>query len=335
MELFGRLLTHGGDAVRAAGRWLLDVLGWLWSLIDTALQPVLSPLLRWLNPWCTRIGDAVYGALAPLPVWAGLTIISVLAGVVMLIAFKFLSNQKAIGRAKDDIKANLLALKLFKDDLGVTFRSQWRLLKAILRLQRYVLTPVLILMPPMLLALAQMGIRYQWRPLHVGEQALVIAAVAPSDDSAPTARNALRAEPGASAYRSDISLSLQNAPGIAVEVDALPGGGKIIWRIRAEEPGRHNLAFVAPDGSNITKDLVVGDGALYRVHPIRPAEAWTQQLLYPAEAPIPAGIGLASLELTYPDRSHWFYGANWWVLSFFVVSMLTAIALKPVFRVRF
>ena len=79
------------------------------------------------------------------------SVLSILTGVLALVAFRYASNQDGIGRAKDDIKANLLALKLFKDDLRVTVLSQLRIMWAIARLQRYVLTPVILLTLPMLL----------------------------------------------------------------------------------------------------------------------------------------------------------------------------------------
>lgn len=322
-----------GDAVRTVGQWLLDALVWFWSLIDAVLQPVLSPVLGFLNPAATRAGDYVFGWLSPLPIWAGLTAVSVVTGVVMLIAFKYLSNQKAITRAKDDIKGNLLALKLFKDDLRVTFRSQWRLLKAVARLQRYVLTPVLILFLPMMMGLAQMGMRYQWRPLRIGEAALMTAHSAAKASANPVPGGTSGGGGAEGLVRDDTGLTLIGHSGLSIEVDGIPGGGKIVWRIRPLEDGVHTLLFAAA-GVEIKKELVIGDG-FTRVSPLRPAVRWTGQLLYPVEPPVPTRAGVSSIEVVYPPRKHWFYGADWWVLSFFVISMLTAIVLKPVFRVKF
>ena len=44
------------------------------------------------------------------------------------VVFKYTSNQRAIKRARDDIKAHLLALKLFKENTRVIFRAQGRIL---------------------------------------------------------------------------------------------------------------------------------------------------------------------------------------------------------------
>ena len=173
MDVFNSVLIHGAEAVLWIWDCIVRFFGWVVGSLDAILNPLLSPVLAFLNPICTRLGDVVYAVLSPFPVWVGLAVISAVTGVVMLIAFHRTSNQKAIGKVKNDIKANLLALKLYKDELRVTIQSQIRLLWAILRLQRYVLTPVLLMAFPMLLALAQMGIRYQWRPLRSGEQTLI------------------------------------------------------------------------------------------------------------------------------------------------------------------
>ena len=241
-------------------------------------------------------------------------LISTVAGVVFLVAFGYLSNQDAIGHAKDDIKANLLALKLYKDELHVTFSAQCRLLWAIARLQRYMLAPMLILMPPTLLGLAQMGIRYQWRPLQSGEQTLIKLQL--SEDQV-----------------NPVEAVLEPSPGIVVEVGPIPSGKDLAWRIRGAQPGRHVLKFTI-DGAVVEKELVVGD-AFERVSPEHPDGRWFKQLLYPAERPLPADSPVQLIEVVYPPRESWFHGADWWIVSFFVVSMAAALVFKPVFKVKF
>ena len=82
--------------------WLWDLLGTvfgaIWSLLDTILNPILSPILSVLNPICTVVGDGVYAVLGLLPIWLGLTVVSAVAGVVMLVAFGYLSNQRFMER---------------------------------------------------------------------------------------------------------------------------------------------------------------------------------------------------------------------------------------------
>ena len=314
MEMINRILIGGGDAVL----WLWDGAGalfwWLFGILDALLNPVLSPVLAAVNPICTAIGDAVYAVLSRLPAWASLALLSAVTGVVMLIAFRYTSNQKAIGRAKDDIKACLLALKLYKDELRVTFRAQFRLAWAILRLQRYVLTPVLLMTAPMLLGLAQMGLRHQWRPLQPGEQTRIEMYVDPANITS-------------------VSATLLPHPGVLVETAPIAGEDSLVWRIRGGEPGRHILQFKV-NGSLLDKELVVSDG-FERVSAMRPGHHWTDQLLHPTESRLPAASPVESIEILYPHAGSWIHGADYWILTFFVVSMLTALVFKPFFNVRF
>ena len=314
MNFVNSVLIHGAEAVLGVWHLLSTYFGWLFGTLNALLNPFLSPLLSFLNPICTWLGDVVYALLSPFPVWAGLTVISAVTGLVMLFAFRHTSNQKAIGKVKDDIKANLLALKLYKDELRVTFLSQVRLLWAIARLQRYVLTPVLLMALPMLLALAQMGIRYQWRPLRSGERTLIKMQFAPGAGKS-------------------VDASIEPHPGLVVEAGPVPGGDLCVWRVRGGASGRHTLKFQVA-GETIEKELVVGDG-FGRVSALRPSGRWTDQLFHPVERRIAAKSAVRSIEILYSSVDSWVYGANYWVVTYFIVSMIVALILAPVFKVRF
>lgn len=305
LDAVGRLVLGLWDAVVA-------VFSWLWELLDAVLDPVMRAVLSVVNPLVTRAADGAYAVLDRLGMEAGITILSIVFGVLMLVAFKYLSNQKAIARVNNDIKANLLALKLYKDELRVTFVAQGRLFWAVVRLQRYMLTPVLILLLPMMIVLAQMGIRYQWRPLAPGERTTVEARLTDSTGAPP------------------MSLSVDN--GVQVEAGPIVGDGRAVWRVRAVSPGRHLLKI--NHGLTLAeKELVVGKAG-ERVNPER-ATKWTTLLLNPAEPPLPKGGPIASIAVEYPATTSWICGSDWWVLYFFVVSMVAALVLKPVVGVKF
>ncbi len=308
------LLLHLGDAVQWLWHALCVGAAWVWALIEVVLNPVLAPVLLVLNRLSTCAGDAVFAILAPLPPWLGLTLLSALLGVLMLVAFRYTSNQVKIGRTRDELTAHLLSLKLFKDDLGVTLRAQGRLLRALARLQVLMLKPVLILLLPLLLIVGQMGLRYQWRPLHPGEETLIrLRLRSTAGDRAAMAR-------------------LDAGPGLADIVGPVPGGGQLVWRVRGGIPGRHTLRFTIA-GQVLEKDLVVGSG-LARVSAERPPRRWTSQILHPAETPLPADGPVRAIEIGYGGVDSRVYGANWWVLYFFVVSMTAALVAKPILRVR-
>ncbi len=313
-DLINWLLITAANIVLGVFWGIVDAAGALFSVLSGVLNPVLSPALSFLNPILTAFGDGVYVVLNPLPVWLGLTIISTAAGLVMLMVFRYASNQTAIGRAKDDIKANLLALRLYKDELAVVFQAQRRVAWAILRLQGLLLRPFAILLIPMLLCMAQMGLRYQWRPLRPGEVTVVTMKLHEDVD-----------EFG--------EIVLAPNAGLTIEAGPVPGGGEVVWRVRGGEEGRHTLKFRVHDVV-VEKELVVGNG-FQRVSAVRPGTNWTTRLLHPAEAPLLPDSPARSVEIDLPASPSWISGENYWVLTFCVVSLVVAFVFRPLLGVRF
>jgi uncharacterized membrane protein (DUF106 family) len=314
VETLTNFLLAAADAVLTTWDGVSASLASVFAGINGIVGPVLAWALGLLNPIATVAGDLTYGCLNVFPPWVGITFISALTGVVMLLAFRYTSNQTAITQTKDDIKAHLLALKLFKEDLRTVVLSQLRLVWSILKLQRYVLTPVLIASPPMLLLLAQMGVRYQWRPVPVGESVVLTMLI---DEEVVD---------GA-------AVALEAPAGVTVEAGSVPGGGSVSWRVSSATEGRYELTFDLGE-TTVTKELVVGD-SLARVSAMRPSASWIDRLLHPVERPLPSTSGIRSIELAYPSVTSYVCGADWWVLYFFVVSMVVALVFKPVFNVKF
>ncbi len=62
------------------------------------------------------------------PGWLSATLIAAVTGLFMLVIFKYTSNQRAVKQVRNQIKANVLALSLFKDSVPVSMRAQGRIL---------------------------------------------------------------------------------------------------------------------------------------------------------------------------------------------------------------
>jgi uncharacterized membrane protein (DUF106 family) len=125
---------------------------------------VLTRIVSWLNIPMNALGEFLRLPITKLPGWLSNTVISAVVGILLLIIFKYTSNQKAIGRVRDGIKANMLALKLFKDSMAVTLRSQGQLFKGAFSLLFHAIRPMLVMIVPVLLILSQMGMWYQQCP---------------------------------------------------------------------------------------------------------------------------------------------------------------------------
>lgn len=280
---------------------------------------VLTTIVVWLNSWANALGGVLLAPVAWLPGWLSATAVAVVSGVALLAVFKYTSNQAAIKSVKDDVKANLLALQLFKENTPVVLRSQAGVLWGATRLALFAVVPMLVMTAPVLLALGQLSLWFQSRPLHVDEEAVVTLNVA---DAA--AVSAARLEPNAA---------------IEVPVGPLqvPSERQVCWRIKALRPGRHQLVFRV--GERVAdKELAVcgpstGD-RMMRVSSLRPAWNLGDALLNPAEKPLDLASPIQSIAIAYPPRSSWTSGADTWVVYWLVISMAAGFAFRRVLNVN-
>ncbi len=268
-----------------------------------------------LSTVANALGRWLLAPVASLPGWLSATLASAVTGVLLLAVFKYTSNQRAIKRARDDINAHLLALKLFKDSAFVCLKAQGRILVGAGRLFVLAIVPILVMALPVTLLLAQLALWYQARPLRVGEDAVVVLGLnGASGSSLPAA-------------------SLE--PTDSVEVTAGPvrvqSKREVCWNIRPRRPGGHRLEFKI-GGQSYTKEIAAGNGFM-RVSRLRPGWDCMAILLNPWEPPFRPGDPVRSIEIDYPERSSWICGTDTWVIYWFAVSMVAALCFRRALNV--
>src|SRR3954465_2247367 len=101
--------------------------------------------------------------------------ISMVIGLVMVIVFGYTSDQKAIRIAKDRLKAHLLALRLFQDQIHVVLRSYGRIVLATGHYLRLAFKPLLFVIVPMTFLIVQLDRYLGSVPLSAGQTFLLKA----------------------------------------------------------------------------------------------------------------------------------------------------------------
>jgi uncharacterized membrane protein (DUF106 family) len=272
-------------------------------------------LVVWLNALANALGGLLLAPLGMLPGWLSATLVAAITGVLLLVVFKYTSNQRAIKRVKDDINANLLALKLFKESVSVALRAQGSILYSAGRLMLLAIVPMLVMVVPVLLILGQLSLWYQSRPLRVDEDAVVTLKLLSGD-----------------AARPDVRLEPNDAVEVLVGPVFVPSDREVCWKIKARQPGDHRLVFQVGNETG-DKELSVGDRFM-RVSSLRPDWNLGDVLLYPAEKPFDRASAVQSIAIDYPARSSWTSGADTWVIYWFAVSMVFGFAFRRVFNVN-
>ena len=246
----------------------------------------------------------------------GLTVVSTIAAVLMLLGYRATSNQPAIEAVKRKIAAGLFEIRLFNDDLGAILRAQRAILRHNLTYLGLNLAPMLVMIVPFFLVLAQLQFHYAYRGLAVGEVTTLRVTMA----------DGVTVEPD--------SINVVTPEGVRIDSPRVwaPSLNEAAWRLVAEAPGRHQLDIQVGDAS-FTKSIVVSE-AVERRAPERLSPGFVNQLIYPAEAPLPDGAAVTAIRIDYPDRVVGLFGLQThWMIVFFILTIAIAFALKGRFGV--
>lgn len=268
----------------------------------------MASFLNLLN----RMFEFLFWPLEKLaPVWV-LLIVSVLTGLLLVLAFRFASDQKKIRVVKDRVQAHVLEIRLFRDEFRAIARAYTRLLRAVGAYLRLSLKPLLILLVPLIVVFVQIDMRLGWLPFKPNENFIVRAKFS---DAARLDATALRLPAG---------LALTAPP---VRVAA---GKEIAWRVSAEREGLYEIAVAVGD-REFAKQVVVAT----RVAPVSTQRVRARGLVWlleMGELPLPSDAPLESIEVRYPPRVINFgLVETSWIVPFFLFSLLAGYASKGLF----
>jgi hypothetical protein len=271
-------------------------------------------VIHWVSTGLREVLDLVVYPLAGLdPVWA-LALLSLLTGLAMLWIYSRFSDQTGIRSSKDKIRGYLLGVRLFQHDVRVVLGLQARILRETLTYFRHSLTPLAIMLLPLVLVVTQLYLLFGQRPLQPGTTTLLRVQV-----DAPDLLD---------------RVSLEASP--ALEVEAGPvrvsRTGEAVWRVKPRIEGRHSI-LIRVGERRIEKEVYVGT-SWGMVSSLRTSD-WLDLLLYSGESPLDPEAGVRAVELVHPPQE--ISLAGWrtdWLVCFLIFSMVTAFGCKGFFGVE-
>ncbi len=274
-----------------------------------------------LNNILNFVFDGLLSLFAGLSPAFGLLAISIITGILMLLVFRYTSDQKGIKRAKNLVKAHFLAIRLYKDDISQMLSTMKNIIVSNLFYMSKSLKPMMFMLVPVALVLIQLDSRYEHRPFMIGESTIVSVHLTPN--MAPSTLSSL----------SEVTL---HAPeGIKIETPALriPEKSEVAWRIRMEKEGIYDL-IIQSGGQKFNKRLNVSN-ELTALAPNKERASFTAALFNPAEISLPSDSPFESIVITYPKRTLNMFGVSFhWLVGFFVLSLVAGFSLKGVFGVE-
>lgn len=269
------------------------------------------------NAVITRLFDIL---LLPFKggVWPAMVWLSLLTAFFMLWVFKLTSNQSAVRRAKDAVKAHLLEMRLYQDNFRVMLRAEAGVFKANLKYMAANARPLLVMLVPLVLILAQLNLRFAYEPLRPGQETIV----------------KLKLKEGLDPSR--LRVEAEAGPGLELTAPAvrIPDEREFDFRLKALAPGDQAVTFVV-DGQRVEKAVKVGGGPVAKVVAKRPGASFLDRLLYPGEKPLPRSSPVASVLVGHPARRLELFGLGvHWLVAYFVLSIIFGLAFKGVFKVE-
>jgi uncharacterized membrane protein (DUF106 family) len=241
--------------------------------------------------------------------------LSLIVGLLMVVLFGYTSDQKAIGIAKDQLKAHLLAVRLYRDQIPVVMGSYGKILRGTGRYLKLAFKPLLYVIIPITLLIVQIDRYLGSTPVPVSTPFLLTAHVTGSEAA------------------NDVSLDLP--PEIAMTAPAvhIPAANEIVWRLVGAKEGEYEVKIAAA-GQSAAKAVCVG-GGLPRISTVRlRGQFWTRMFLS-AEPALPENGPIDSISINYPDRNIDIagYGMNW-IWLFFILSMMAGFIFKELLGIQ-
>jgi hypothetical protein len=271
-----------------------------------------------INSILNKIFEIIFLPFRGMSPWVGMIIVSLLTGFLMLFIYRHTSNQAGIRSVKDKIKAHLLEIRLFKDNMGVSLKAQGNILLANFRYIAYAFRPLLVMIIPIILILVQLNFWFAYRALEPGETAILKITLAKG-------QNPLQTE-----------MEIEPSPAFEIETPALriDEDNSTSWRLRAKEKGVHSI-HVRLANQTLVKTITVGQRPLTKISPLKVSRNFLDQVFYPVEKPLPGDAPVKSIEISFPERGMNLFGWHiHWLIVYFALSIILGFAFKGVFKVE-
>lgn len=257
------------------------------------------------------LGNLVFSPFSRIPL-IGLLIASLIAGVVLIIIYGKVSNQKALKKVKQNLYCYLLESVIFRHNVKIALAAQWRMLLQAFKYTSLAIPPLLILAIPCILLLAQMNRYFGISVSHAYKPLIVSAAISDSADLLSLTLTSDR-------HNIDISPPVRDLK-----------DSKAYWKIVMHDNSISDLKLILKSGQEKKEVLLLGesDGSIYTKF-VKPG---LKSLLYPN--PLSANW-LKEISISFAPAYFNILGVNLhWIIIFFLFSFASGIVASRYMRIE-
>jgi len=252
-------------------------------------------------------------------------VLSVILSFMILYILKYISFPGKIVDAKDKIKANIFAIRIYKDFWKVIVASFFKSLFHTFRYFVFNLAPFLVIIPLLLPVFSQMEVRYGMRPFNPGETFVLKADL----------------EKGYS--KADIRIVTDERVRSKMKpvfIDAWLDEDKTQpisvanWKLEAREKGKTSLGIKI--GERVFyKSLIIGK-SWSPLSNRKYSESNFSHFFYPVEELLESNDVLKSIKIKYPGKRVSFLGIKMhWILWNLIIILVLILGFRKRFGVEF
>jgi uncharacterized membrane-anchored protein len=282
-------------------------------------------MIQTINYAFTRAFDILLYPFSSIPPFWGILFLSILMGFVVLYIYKWVSSPRMVKSTKNQIKANILAIRLYKDLWIVILVSFFKSLFYTLKYFILNFGPILVIVPLLFPAFTQMEIRYGVEPFDVQDEMVIKASFNQNPN-----------ELGVQLMESEYFKPVMNPVIINAykDEDHQVPLQEVNWKVKTLKEGK--TAIKIKVGNTVyEKSLTIGDSPDAMSNKKFRQSSW-EHFLYPVEALLPADGVLDYIYIQYPEQDISVFGLKmaWWVLNIILV-VIVVLALKNRFGLEF
>jgi uncharacterized membrane protein (DUF106 family) len=244
-------------------------------------------------------------------------LLSIVVGLGMVLLFGYTSDQKAIARSKDQLKAHLLAVRLYRDQLDVVMGSYGKVLRGTGRYLKLAFKPLLYLIIPITFLIVQLDRSLGMTAISVNSPFLLTVHTTDVD------------------AMNNLSIDLP----AEIKTDAppvhIPDENEVVWRLDARQDGEYEVRIIV-NGQSVTKTVRVSSD-IARVSPVRLRDHFWERIFLSGEPALPANGRIQSITVDYPDRNIPLGIAGYemnWIWLFFILSMIAGFIFKELLGIQ-
>jgi uncharacterized membrane protein (DUF106 family) len=290
---------------------------------------VLSQSMLMAVPaWAAFAAAYISWLMSPLAI---VIVLSVVVGLGMIVLFGYTSDQKAIGIAKDQLKAHLLAVRLYRDQLHVVMGSYGKVLRGTGRYLKLAFKPLLYVIIPITLMIVWLDRSLGLTAIQTNTPFLLTVKISKSTGFSQIGNEADDTQEAFNDARIELPPEITaSAPPVHVSDE-----NEIVWRLQANRDGAFHVKIIA-NGETVTKTVRVSS-QLAQVSPECLRGHFWERMFLSGESALPADGSVDSIAVDYPARNISLGIADYemnWIWLFFILSMVAGFIFKELLGIE-